>query len=87
MGGVIRGVPGALTSDPDFAARLPGAVGNRIRIPYATQWNPAGPFSIEFWARPAQNTALTCPAASVEFIATPTAQRNGWLIYQDIRGI
>src|ERR1041385_3463343 len=79
--GVIRGVSGAIAGDANPAARFPQSAGNRVRVPYASQWNQTGPFSVEFWAKPAQTAALACPAASVEFIPTPT-QRNGWLIYQ-----
>jgi hypothetical protein len=83
--GVIRGVPGAIVGDPgNTAVRLLGGLttpGNRVRIPYQTQWNQTGPYSVEFWAKPGQTNGLACAAASVEFIATPTA-RNGWLIYQ-----
>src|SRR5579862_1364053 len=79
----IRGVtPGAIVSEPTSAAvRFPGLTdGNRVSIPFASQWNPSGPFTVEFWAKPAQTGALACPAASVEFIGT--SQRNGWLFYQ-----
>jgi hypothetical protein len=76
-------LPGAIAADTlNGAALFPGVQdGNRVRIPWQPQWNQTGPFSVEFWAKPAQNAALECPAASVEFIPTPT-QRNGWLIYQ-----
>jgi len=80
--GVIRGVAGAIAGDPsNNGVRFPQTAGNRVRIPYQTQWNQTGPYSVEFWSKPRQTNALACAAASVEFIATPT-QRNGWLIYQ-----
>ena len=78
-----RGVrPGAIVSEPSSpAVGFDGLVdGNRVRIPFQSQWNPSGPFSVEFWAKPAQTAALECPAASVEFIGS--SQRNGWLFYQ-----
>lgn len=82
----IRGVPpGAIVSEPNGAAVGFSGVSsslNRVRIPFASQWNPSGPFSVEFWAKPAQTSTLGCPAASVEFISTPALQRNGWLFYQ-----
>ena len=80
-----RGVkPGAIVSEPNSGAvGFDGVVvSNRVRIPFQSQWNQNGPFSVEFWAKPAQTAALECPAASVEFISTPAAQRNGWLFYQ-----
>jgi hypothetical protein len=80
--GVTRGVPGAIAGDPsNTGVRFPQTAGNRVRIPYQTQWNQTGPYSVEFWAKPGQTNALACASASVEFIASPTA-RNGWLIYQ-----
>jgi hypothetical protein len=81
---VVRGaLPGAIVSEPgNAAAKFLGLTdGNRVRIPYQPQWNQTGPYSIEFWAKPGQTAAIQCPAASVEFIPTPT-QRNGWLFYQ-----
>src|SRR5260370_334818 len=89
-----RGVkPGAIVSEPGN-----GALGfdglahttNRVRIPFQTQWNPTGPLSVEFWAKPAATNNFQCPAASVEFIEPPPppaaqippSQRNGWLFYQ-----
>src|SRR5258708_3405684 len=87
----VRGVkPGAIVSEPaSGAARFDGIIdGNRVRIPFQTQWNPTGPLSVEFWAKPGQTNSLECPAASVEFIEPlagsqiPPRQRNGWLFYQ-----
>ena len=80
-----RGVtPGAIVSEPSNAAvGFDGLLSsNRVRIPFQPQWNPAGPLTVEFWAKPSQTAALECPAASVEFISTPVSQRNGWLFYQ-----
>ena len=80
-----RGVkPGAIVGDPsNGAVGFQGITdGNRVRIPFQPQWNPSGPMTIEFWAKPAQTNSLACPAASVEFIPGPPAQRNGWLCYQ-----
>ena len=81
-----RGIqPGAIVSEPgERAVGFDGITGtsNRVRIPFQPQWNPTGPLSVEFWAKPAQTGALECPAASVEFISSPQLQRNGWLFYQ-----
>jgi hypothetical protein len=78
---VSRGRPGALAGDTDTAFGFPGIDPVRVRVPWQPQWNVTTAYSVEFWAKPGQNSALACPAASVEFIPTPT-QRNGWLIYQ-----
>jgi len=86
----IRGVtPGAIVSEPSSpCAQFLGVVDhNAVQIPYYTAWCPTGPFSVEFWAKPGQTATILCPAASVEFIATPTAQRNGWLFYQGDSGL
>jgi hypothetical protein len=80
-----RGVfPGAIVSDPSNASvGFDGLVSsNRVRIPFQPEWNPSGPLTVEFWAKPAQTAALESPASSVEFISSPATQRNGWLFYQ-----
>jgi hypothetical protein len=89
-----RGVtPGAIVSEPGSGAvgfeGIGGISGiNRVRVPFQPQWNPSGPLTVEFWAKPAQTTNLACPAASVEFIdpvppaTNPPSIRNGWLFYQ-----
>lgn len=84
----IRGTtPGAIVSEPASAAvRFPGLTdGNRVSVPFTNQWDPGGPFTVEFWAKPGQTGALECPAACVEFIST--VQRNGWLFYQGDSGL
>jgi hypothetical protein len=79
---VNRGAAGIPGASGNTAAYCPGLVdGNRIRIPWQPQWNTSGPFSVEFWTKPAQTNVAVSPASSVEFITTPT-QRNGWLFYQ-----
>ncbi len=81
--GVERAVAGAIVSDPsNLAVYMPGAEGNRVRIPWNEAWNSESAITVEFWAKPGQTNALQCPAASVEFITGPPAQRNGWLFYQ-----
>jgi concanavalin A-like lectin/glucanase superfamily protein/Ig-like domain-containing protein/immunoglobulin I-set domain protein len=86
----IRGVkPGAIAGDPSGSAVGFSGIkdGNRVRVPFQSQWNPTGPLTVEFWAKPAQTNSIECPAASVEFIEPappqfPPPQRNGWLFYQ-----
>src|ERR1051325_2731568 len=73
--GVIRGAPSAIAGDPgNPSMSMPGAPGSadgfRVRVPFQPDWNRTGPYSVEFWAKPGQNAALSSPAASVEFIAT-----------------
>jgi len=88
----IPGVtPGPIVSEPANACvQFLGVVNdNSIQIPFNPAFSPSStsPFSVEFWAQPGQNGAIQCPAACVEFIATPTAQRNGWLFYQGDSGL
>jgi len=86
----LRGVtPGAIVSEPaNGAVQFTASTdGNRVRIPYQPQWNTSYPFSVEFWERPDRTNALQCVAANIEFISSPTAQRNGWLIYQGDSGL
>jgi len=81
----LADVLGAIAGDANTAYQMPGTAGSadgfRVRVPFQSQWNQTGPYSVEFWAKPGQNATLASPAASVEFIASPV-QRNGWLIYQ-----
>ncbi len=60
--GVERAVPGAIVSDPsNLAVRMPGAEGNRVRIPWNEAWNSATAISVEFWAKPGQTSAHSVP--------------------------
>ena len=94
----LRGIkPGAIVSEPNNGAVGFSGItdGNRVRIPFDSRWNPTGPLTVEFWAKPAQTNLFECPAASVEFIEpppppapqTPPPQRNGWLFYQGNSGL
>jgi hypothetical protein len=87
----IRGVtPGAIVSQPANGAvkfvdptDIVGSPANRVWITNnVAPWNTGGPFSVEFWIRPDRTNLTQCVAANVEFISSPAAQRNGWLIYQ-----
>jgi hypothetical protein len=83
--GAVHGVPGALASDPlSTGALMPNVNGGsggpaRVRIPWQSDLNGYGAFSVEFWAKPAVTGAIACPASSVDFNA---ATRYGWLFYQ-----
>jgi hypothetical protein len=76
--------PGAIAAEPnDTAVGFAGVVvSNRVRIDFQPEWNPSGPLTVEFWAKPSQTAVLESPASSVEFIPVPVRQRNGWLFYQ-----
>src|ERR1051326_6195025 len=88
---VFHGVtPGAIVSQPANGAvkfvdptDLVRSPANRVWITNnVAPWNTGGPFSVEFWIRPDRTNLTQCVAANVEFISSPAAQRNGWLIYQ-----
>src|SRR5262249_54496046 len=56
-------IPGAIVSEPNGAAvgfdGIGGVSGsNRVRVPFQPQWNPTGPLTVEFWAKPAQTNDL-----------------------------
>jgi hypothetical protein len=62
-----RGLPGAIVGDTNTAARVQGALGQQVVVPYAPEYNPGGPFTVEFWARPTAaaagggtHTAVNC---------------------------
>lgn len=87
---VTRRQPGALAGDPsNFGVTLGNVNGGyggsaRVRIPWASELNGDGAFSVEFWAKPAVTSAIACPASSVDFNA---ATRYGWLFYQSDPGV
>ncbi|HOX56177.1 MAG TPA: sialidase domain-containing protein [Candidatus Paceibacterota bacterium] len=67
--------PGALATAANSAVRFVGASDtNRFAVPYCTEWNVNGPFTVELWLK--GGTAFSCPAASVVWPS------RGWLIYQ-----
>jgi hypothetical protein len=62
---------------------LVGFLGSHVDIPYNAALNPAGPFTIELWVKPAQLTPdLFCPAASLDTSQNGGNSRMGWLFYQ-----
>jgi hypothetical protein len=96
LGGAANGVysntcfpgalPGAIAGDPANGAALFPSVdtANRVRIPYAAQWNANAAFSVEFWAKPGQTNTTVSPGASTVFTSTT---RSGWLFYQADPGL
>lgn len=84
---IIKGVPGALADPADKACRFPdpGANNNHLVIPWQSGLAYNGPFSIEFWARPASDI-FTSPGAMMKYWTSGSGcedgNRYGWLIYQ-----
>lgn len=59
-------------------------LGSRIDVPNNAVFNPNGPFTVEFWARPSQNAPdLFCPVCSLDPISNGGNARSGWLFYQN----
>ena len=81
------------------ASGQPGIVGNsfrfynpnlnvpyfasRVDVPYSAALNPNGPFTVEFWVKPAQlTTDLFCPACALDTTQNGGSSRSGWIFYQ-----
>ncbi len=58
-------------------------LGSRVDVPYHPALNPNNPFTVEFWAMPAQlTTDLFCPASSLDASLNGGNSRSGWIFYQ-----
>ncbi len=80
-----RGLPGALVGDADTCVKIDGSVGQQIVVPYSAGYNPNGPFSVEFWAKPAtDSTASGNHTAVISMINGQNAangnDRSGWCV-------
>lgn len=54
---------------------------SKMEVPYHAALNPNGPFSVEFWVKPAANPGgFQCPLASINFSGS---SRDGYLFYQN----
>ncbi len=72
-----KGLPGALADANNTAFRFPGKNATAVVVPYNAELAPSGPFTVEFWAKPA-TTDFSCPTAFFQYVSP----RSGWLIYQ-----
>lgn len=78
-----RGRAGAITGDADTSVFIDGSTGAQVVVPYSADYNPAGAFSVEFWANPANNDAGTHTAASAMVNGQNPANaddRSGWCV-------
>jgi hypothetical protein len=78
---VERGLPGAPGTDPDKAAGFSNSaspVSNAV-VPYTPVLNPTGPFSIEFWAKPAQSGQANSAVLGTQ---NRNTGRAGYAVYQ-----
>jgi hypothetical protein len=76
--------PGALVGSADTATKFTG--GQFCVVPYSTEINPAPPFTVECWAKPASlqtGANVVSPFASLRRV-TPAAE--GWIFYQSATG-
>ena len=84
--GVTLGVAGPLTAAGDTAAGYSGggtAVPVNTTVPFNPALNPAStsPFTIEFWANPA-NDVTDALGPSPVFNRVSTGNRSGWVFFQ-----
>jgi hypothetical protein len=80
-GSYTLGVPGALFGDSDTALRV--ASGAKAEAPYSSLLNnPAGPFSVEVWAR----TFDTASSAVVSSQNKVGNDRSGYVIFHNLSG-
>ncbi len=89
LGGVASALPGVQPPTfPGFdptnrAARFNGN-DSRVDVPYSASLNPSGPFTVEFWAKPAATpTTYICPLSAITW---GTSSRRGWLFYENASG-
>jgi hypothetical protein len=71
---VLGSQPGALADTANKAFSFPSTGTNPVTVPYRSEWNLNGPFSVELWLKGGTN--FTCPASSVQY------DQAGWLLYQ-----
>ncbi len=80
-GSYTLGVPGALFGDSDTALHVAG--GAKAEAPYSSLLNnPAGPFSVELWAR-AFDTASSAVISSQNKVGN---DRSGYVIFHNLSG-
>lgn len=88
-GAVVRGVPGALADPANTAFEFPGLNNARVVVQRQPDLATDGPFSIEFWAKPAA-VEFACPGAMMKYWTSGSGcedgNRYGWLIYQSDTG-
>ncbi len=72
--------PGALVGSSDAAALFSAGLAQYVTVPFATEINPLGSFTVEAWIQPASDPAgLTSPLS----FAHAGDPRTGWFLYQN----
>jgi hypothetical protein len=86
----IRGQPGALTGSADTSYLFSnpswsvGDFSSHVDVPNNPALNPNGPFTVEFWAKPATTpNDLFCPVCSLDATQNGGSSREGFLFYID----
>lgn len=81
-----RGAPGALAGDADTSVSIDGRTGAQVVVPFSPVYNPSGPFTAEFWARPESNGGGT-QTAVISMVNGQNAangnDRSGWQVYHN----
>jgi hypothetical protein len=81
-----RGAPGALAGDTDTSVSIDGRTGGQVVVPVSPVYNPSGPFTVEFWARPESNGGGT-QTAVISMVNGQNAangnDRSGWQVYHN----
>jgi hypothetical protein len=80
-----RGIPGAIVGDTNTSVGIDGTLGQQVVVPYSAAYNPNGPFTVEFWAKPAVgSTASGNHTAAISMIngqnAANANDRSGWCV-------
>ncbi len=78
-----RSRPGAIAGDADTSVFIDGSTGAQVVVPYSPDYNPAGPFTVELWANPANDASGNHTAASAMVNGQNPANgddRSGWLL-------
>lgn len=85
LGTATHPIPGALAGSGDTAVSFDATASSVVSVPYASEMNPNGAFTVEAWLSPGAGLAaggLTCALSSGQF----GSPRSGWLIYQSDTG-
>jgi hypothetical protein len=77
--------PGAVNSSMNFNNLGSGSIDclAKVDVPYTAGLNPAGAFTVEFWAWPRRNDSTLCAVSSMDCQLNGGGGRTGWLFYQD----
>jgi hypothetical protein len=58
-------------------------LGSHVDVAYNPAFNPSGPFSVEFWAKPKQTVPnYACPVSSLDETQNGAESRFGWIFYE-----